>query len=75
MGRLFFAMLNTTATNSQEPTGQFVTAEFIAKKYKISTRLVYLKAADGSIPSIRVGAKCIRFSEAAIAAAWEDGQP
>jgi hypothetical protein len=57
----------------KEPAPQFVTAEFIARKYNVSTRLVYLKAADGSIPCVKIGKKCIRFSETAVAQAWEGG--
>jgi len=56
---------------SREPAVQFVTAEFIAQKYKVSSRLVYLKAADGSIPCVKIGKRCIRFSESAVASAWE----
>ena len=50
-----------------------VTASFIARKYKISSRYVLLMAADGRIPSIRIGKKCVRFSEAAVAEVLEGG--
>lgn len=58
---------------SQEAAGDIVTASFIAKKYKISPRYVLLMAAGGRIPSIRIGKKCVRFSETGVAKALEGG--
>lgn len=51
-----------------------MTAGFLAKKYKVSDRHIYNLAAgkDGiKIPSVRLGAKCIRFVEADVAKALE----
>lgn len=58
--------------NTEPP--QYVTAAFLARKYKTSTRHFYNLAAgkDGiKIPSVRLGAKCIRFVEADVAKALE----
>lgn len=60
-------------TEMKEPANRFVGARFIARKYAVSERHVLLLAAAKEIPSIRVGRKCIRFSEAAVAAALEGG--
>lgn len=59
-------------TEMKEPANRFVGARFIARKYAVSERHVLLLAAAKKIPSIRVG-RCIRFSEAAVAAALEGG--
>lgn len=58
--------------NTEPP--QHVTAGFLAKKYKVSDRHIYNLAAgkDGiKIPSVRLGAKCLRFVEADVAKALE----
>jgi len=57
---------------SDEPHNQFVDARFLAAKYKVSSRYILLLAEKGRIPCLRLGKKCVRFSEAAVAEALED---
>lgn len=54
-------------TPSQEAADRFVDARIIAKKYNISPRYVLIMAAEGRIPSLRLGRKCVRFNEQAVA--------
>ena len=54
-----------------EPATQYVDALFLARKYKVSSRYILILAAEGRIPSIRLGPKCVRFDEGAVAAVLE----
>jgi len=56
---------------NQESRTHWVSAQFIARKYIVSSRHILLMAAAGKIPSIRVGRKCVRFDESSVAAAIE----
>jgi len=62
----------THITTNHEATIQYVDARFLAKKYDVSARQIYLLAARKKIPSTRLGAKCIRFNESEIAKALEE---
>ena len=50
---------------------RFVDARVIARHYSVTSRYILQLAADGRIPSLRVGKKCVRFNESAVAAALE----
>ncbi|PAZ05195.1 MAG: hypothetical protein CAK88_08925 [Verrucomicrobiia bacterium AMD-G2] len=63
------ANINTTG----EPSEIFVSAEVIAKRYSVTSRAVLLWAAQGIIPSIRIGNKTVRFNVIAVSAALEGG--
>lgn len=54
-----------------DPQVRYVSAEVIAKKYSITSRYVLLLAAEGKIPSLRLGKQCVRFSLEDVAAAIE----
>jgi hypothetical protein len=58
---------------NSEVSTRFVDARFLAKKYKVSSRQIHLLAADKRIPSFRIGLKCIRFDEEAVARVLEGG--
>jgi excisionase family DNA binding protein len=47
----------------------FVNANVIAAQYGVTGRYVLQLAAAGKIPSLRIGRKCVRFDEAAVAEA------
>jgi hypothetical protein len=64
----------THISPSKEAASRFVDARFIAKKYKISPRYVLLMAAAGRIPSLRLGRKCVRFDQDAVARVLEGGE-
>ena len=64
------ANINTTG----EPSEIFVSAEVIAKRYSVTSRAVLLWAAQGIIPSIRIGQKTVRFNIVAVRSALEGGQ-
>lgn len=49
----------------------YVSADIIAKRYSVTSRAVLLWAAQGIIPSIRIGNKTVRFNLAAVRAAIE----
>jgi hypothetical protein len=49
----------------------FVNAHIIGKIYGISPRYVLKLASENRIPSLRLGAKCIRFDAEAVAIAME----
>lgn len=55
----------------KEAPPRFVEARFIAKKYNITGRYVLMMAAEGRIPCLRIGKKCVRFCEAEVAKALE----
>lgn len=61
------------SNTSGELNESFVTAEDIAKRYKVTSRAVLTWAAQGVIPSIRIGNKTIRFKLSAVKAALEGG--
>ena len=50
---------------------RFVCAQTLARKYSITARYLLQLAADGRIPSLRLGRKCVRFSEEEVAKALE----
>jgi hypothetical protein len=52
-----------------ETNPRFVTAQVIAARYDITSRYVLQLAAAGKIPCLRLGNKCIRFDEDAVAEA------
>lgn len=56
-----------------ERSEKFVSAEDVAKRYKVTSRAVLLWAAQGIIPSIRIGTKTVRFNMAAVRAKLEGG--
>jgi excisionase family DNA binding protein len=51
----------------------FVNAGVIAARYGVTPRYVLQLAAAGKIPSLRMGRKCVRFNEAAVAEALDAG--
>jgi excisionase family DNA binding protein len=61
-----------TAQNPAIPEGQYTSAEYLADKYNVSARYILKLAAEGRIPSLRLGRKCVRFSPEAVAAAIGD---
>lgn len=64
--------MNATISKSvSEPNETFVSAEVVAKRYNVTSRAVLLWAAQGIIPSIRIGTKTVRFNLAAVRAAVE----
>lgn len=52
-----------------ETNSLFVTAQVIATRYAITSRYVLQLAAAGKIPCLRLGNKCVRFDEDAVAEA------
>lgn len=62
---------NKAIDKEEAPT--FVDAASIAKRYKITTRYVLQMAAEGRLPHLRLGKKCIRFSLQAVAEVLEGG--
>lgn len=59
------------STTTGEPSEFFVSADHIAKRYQVTSRAVLLWAAQGVIPSIRIGNKTVRFNPVAVRAAIE----
>lgn len=61
------------ATNAPpcEPETRYVDARYLGKKYGVSGRHILMLAASKHIPSFRVGRKCVRFDEEAVAAVLE----
>lgn len=51
----------------------FVDARVIGRRYSFTARYALQLAAQGRIPSLRIGKKCVRFSESAVAEALEKG--
>ncbi|MFM2221098.1 MAG: hypothetical protein RLZZ553_846 [Verrucomicrobiota bacterium] len=64
----------THPTTAGEPSEKFVSAEVIAKRYSVTSRAVLQWAAQGIIPSIRIGNKTVRFNTIAVRAALEGGK-
>lgn len=64
----------THPTTAGEPNEKFVSAEVIAKRYSVTSRAVLQWAAQGIIPSIRIGNKTVRFNTAAVRTALEGGK-
>jgi excisionase family DNA binding protein len=56
---------------SSDPHCKFVNASQIAKIYSVVPRYILKLAAEGRIPSLRVGKKCVRFNPDAVAKALE----
>lgn len=54
---------------TSEYATQFVSASAIAARYHVTPRYVLLLAAAGKIPSLRLGRRCVRFNESAVAKA------
>lgn len=50
---------------------KFVSADDVAKRYDVTSRYIHQLAAEGRIPSLRLGKKCIRFDLEAVAEALE----
>ena len=65
----------THQPTASEPSEKFVSAEVIAKRYSVTSRAVLQWAAQGIIPSIRIGNKTVRFNTAAVRSALEGGKP
>jgi hypothetical protein len=74
MLRMGSVMHLTHPTTTGEPSEFFVSADHIAKRYSVTSRAVLLWAAQGVIPSIRIGNKTVRFNIVAVRAALEGGQ-
>lgn len=55
-----------------DPPARYVSAEVIAKNYSVTTRYVLHLAAEGKIPSLRLGKQCVRFCPEDVAAAFEE---
>lgn len=56
---------------NRERAETYVSADIIAKRYSVTSRAVLLWAAQGIIPSIRIGNKTVRFSLLAVRSAIE----
>ncbi len=73
------SMKNNIRSDNTAPSDKsderYVKAVVIARRYSISSRWVLLLAAQGKLPHIRLGAKAVRFSEAAVAKALEAQAP
>ena len=52
----------------------YVTANVVAQRYGVTGRYILQLAAAGTIPSLRLGKKCVRFNLEAVAAALEGGR-
>lgn len=63
----------TSAQEGNSNLEPLVTAEQVAKRYSVTSRAVLLWAAQGIIPSIRIGTKTVRFNLAAVRVAVEGG--
>jgi hypothetical protein len=61
----------------QEPTAGLVSAPAIARHIDVTPRYILQLAAEGKIPSVRIGRKCVRFAPHEVAKAlgfsWEEG--
>lgn len=75
MRRLGSVMQVTQLNKAGEQSEKFVSAEVVAKRYSVTSRAVLIWAANGIIPSIRIGNKTVRFNMAQVRAALEGGQP
>jgi hypothetical protein len=62
---------STQTTTTGETSEFFVSAAHIAKRYQVTSRAVLLWAAQGIVPSIRIGNKTVRFNPVAVRAAIE----
>ncbi len=51
-----------------------VTSKEIANQYNVSSRYILKLAAEGSIPCIRIGKKCVRFDMDAVTKILEGGE-
>jgi len=75
MRKLPCVMQVTQPNKAGEQSEKFVSAEVVAKRYSVTSRAVLIWAANGIIPSIRIGNKTVRFNMAQVRAALEGGQP
>ena len=46
---------------------QLVSSTEIAKRYNVSSRYILKLAAEGTIPCVRIGKKCVRFDAQKVA--------
>jgi excisionase family DNA binding protein len=46
----------------EHTTPEYVAAPFIARKLSVTSRYILQLAAQGKIPCVRLGFKCVRFS-------------
>lgn len=60
---------NNSRNERAEP--RLVNADTVAARYGVSGRYILQLAAQGKIPSLRLGRKCVRFDPDAVAAALE----
>jgi len=49
----------------------YVAAPVIARRYAVTPRYILQLAAEDRIPHLRLGRKCVRFDESAVAAVLE----
>lgn len=59
-------------SNESHPPKVYVDANVIGGTYSMTGRYVLKLAAEGKIPCLRIGKKCVRFDLAAVAAALEN---
>jgi len=71
MVRLGSVKHKTHATDTTT-TPEYVSCHVIAARYSMSWRYVLRLAADGRIPCLRLGRKCVRFNIAAVEAALKE---
>ena len=57
----------TNERPNHETSERYVDARFLSKKYRVSSRLILVMAAEGRLPCVRIGKRCVRFSETAVA--------
>ncbi len=57
--------------NNQNKEKRYATATEVAKRYDVTSRYILMLAAAGTIPSLRIGKKCVRFNMEAVAEALE----
>jgi len=60
-------MNNTNTKNNRNSEEPLVSSSVIAKRYNVSSRYILKLAADGDIPCVRIGKKCVRFDAIAVA--------
>ncbi len=60
-----------TSRDCQEIGGPLVNAEAIGSHYNVTGRYILKLAAQGRIPCVRLGKKCVRFRPADVALAIE----
>jgi excisionase family DNA binding protein len=70
-GDLSLTLKTPLITEHQDSKRRFVDAKVIAKIYSVTPRYVLQLAAEGRIPHLRLGHKCVRFSENEVAKVLE----